>query len=429
MALVEVQVLNRVIATKDFSIITVNNIGLEHFPNFAEEFTFIQNHYNTYHNVPDPETVAQHFVNFEFVNVTEPNEYLVKELNNQLIFNRAKKLLQDSAEMLVQQDSEVAVSYLMSNMEALTASIGIQATDLVADADIRLQEYIRKTKSEDSFISTGFEELDDIIGGFDRQEEYALICARTNMGKSWWLLYFAFQAIKQGYTVGLYSGEMTSNKVGYRLDTLDSHISNFCLTHGEQSVFESYVAHIKNIKNSIPGKLWVITPKDLGGFVTVPKLMSFCRKYKIQMLCIDQYSLVQDVGVGNKQHFEKSANISRDIKNMQTQLQIPILMACQLNREKNEGGPDTTNIAGSDRAGQDATSIYFLERTQNGSSIKVTVGKHRDAPVGSVLNYNWNIDKGIFTYVPVEGDATGEQVANSEQEYRESYGDKSDSVF
>jgi replicative DNA helicase len=144
------------------------------------------------------------------------------------------------------------------------------------------------------------------------------------------------------------------------------------------------------------------------------------------MLCIDQYSLMRDSS-NSRQYYEKFAKISTDLKNLQVQLQIPILMATQLNREKNENGPDSTSIAGSDKVGQDATSIYFLERTQTG--IKLTIGKHRDAKVGAVLNYTWDIDKGNFIYVPVEGDATNEEVAKTEKSRREYYTDKSDSVF
>jgi replicative DNA helicase len=76
------------------------------------------------------------------------------------------------------------------------------------------------------FISTGFPELDKIITGIDRRNENMVIAARSGVGKSWVMLLIAAAASKQGLTVGIYSGEMSVDKVAYRIDTLLGKIDN-----------------------------------------------------------------------------------------------------------------------------------------------------------------------------------------------------------
>ena len=105
---------------------------------------------------------------------------------------------------------------------------------------------------------TGFDELDALIGGWDVKEELATIVARTGMGKSWLLLKCASAAAKQGKIVGIYSGEMSENKVGYRLDTLMGNFSNGALIHGGASVKNEYRKYLDNLKENVPGKIFAI---------------------------------------------------------------------------------------------------------------------------------------------------------------------------
>ena len=198
---------------------------------------------------------------------------------------------------------------------------------------------------------------------------------------------------------------MTENKVGYRVDTLFSHISNFSILKGNASIQEDYIKSIKDMQQ-IKGSIFTITPKMLGGFANVPALLSFCKKYKIDILYVDQISLLEDTEYKTISRSEKFSNISRAIKALQTQLKIPIIANSQLNRDLEKGeDPDLTNISNSDTISQDATLVITLQKKDD--TIILHIIKNRDGSVGNKLTYHWDVDKGRLTYLPTENDATG----------------------
>ena len=83
---------------------------------------------------------------------------------------------------------------------------------------------------------------------------------------------------------------------------------------------------------------------------------------------------------------------------------IPIIAVCQQNRTKNEdGSQDTTQIAQSDRLGQDCTVALFLDRDKNNKDmLKIYIGKSRDSVVGNTLCYQVDFNNGHWNYIPSE---------------------------
>ena len=105
---------------------------------------------------------------------------------------------------------------------------------------------------------------------------------------------------------------------------------------------------------------------------------------------------------------------------------IPILSAVQLNREDTtDNGPTTRNISESDRIGQDASTVLFLETKDN--TMKLIIGKSRNSRSGDKLSYAWDKNMGIISFIPTEGDARG---GKGVEETLEKFStDKSDNVF
>ena len=95
------QVLNKILQTKDYSFITLNNLTKEYFFSYPAEYEFIRTHYDTYHTVPDRLTFLNSFPEFVIQDVNEPDNYLVEQLYNDYNqsylasrFNGIKKLLE-----------------------------------------------------------------------------------------------------------------------------------------------------------------------------------------------------------------------------------------------------------------------------------------------------------------------------------------------
>ena len=204
--------------------------------------------------------------------------------------------------------------------------------------------------------------------------------------------------MKMGLRVGIFSGEMSVNKLAYRFDTLMSHISNGQLMHGNISAANDYKVYLEELKETHPGQLFVMTRDMVDGKCGVNALRSFVEKYELDILFIDQISLLDD-DKNAKIMFEKFSNISKDLKLLQTQKHIPIISVSQQNRTAVEEGSyaGTENISGADRIAQDATLILFL--TQKDNILTISIGKSRDGGTGQVFKYNVDLDKGMYYYI------------------------------
>lgn len=406
------QVINYILNTEDSSIITENNLTVDYFSECPVEFSFIKNHLDVYGKVPDKETFFSKFQDFSCINVSEPITYLLDELSKKKAYHDATEVYRKLGANLnawYSGDAE-AVEKTMAEIKKLgeisTSTVNIKAVDLFKDTS-RYDAYVeRMDNKEDYFIPTGFKELDELIGGWDVQEELATIVARTGKGKSWFLIKSAAEAAKSGKRIGLYSGEMSDMKVGYRLDTLLGNISNGALVHGGSSVKNEYKKFIDETLKSYTGCFYVITPKDLGGPATVSMLRAFVEKYNLDILFIDQHSLLEDEHKA-KNPVEKAANISKDLKLLQTTKRIPIISVSQQNRTQSDSGEfDTTQVAQSDRIAQDSTVIIFIER--DGDRYTLHPAKLRDAECNKPISYIVDLNTGYFTYSPEEADADKE---------------------
>lgn len=401
------QVINYLLKTQDTSFIVLNNLEKKYFPEHEKEFSFIYDHFKNYGNIPDKETFLSEFPDFPLFDVSETPQFLIEELfkeyqKHQLVFtfNNIKKSILDN-------DTDHAMEIFQKAYEGISAGVALHSIDILQDTS-RYKSYLEKTTNFDKyFIRTGFPELDAIIGGWDREEELAVVMGRTNQGKSMIALKMALAASEQGLNVGLYSGEMSENKVGYRIDTLLQHISNGALIHGSASVKDDYKTYIDNLPNRLKGHLRVLTPKMINGTAGVNSLRAFIEKEKLDILFIDQHSLLDDDRHA-KNPIERAANISKDLKNLQVLKRIPIIAVSQQNRTKNEDGSDridTTQIAQSDRIGQDATIIIGISRDKKDNSLMtLQIVKSRDSVVGDKLTYRVDFNHGLFQYIPGEND-------------------------
>lgn len=419
--MIQLQLLNKILQEGDASIITLNNLDESFFSDYIGEFRFIKSHLEQYGKVPDQITFLSSFRDFDVVQVNETSKYLLDELYRDKNKRDLAKTFNRVKDLLNQDKVDEAMTLYIHASENISQAVHLDSVDILRDKS-RYDAYIeRSTDFTKFYVKTGFKELDEIIGGWDRQEELATIIARPNVGKSWILLKVAIAAAQQGLNVGLYSGEMSERKVGYRVDTLISHLSNTKLIHGNRDIQNEYKMFLDNLDKEIPGSIRVLTPQMINGAAGVNALRAFIEKEKLDILCIDQHSLLED-DRNARDPVTKAANISRDLKNLQVLKHIPIIAVSQGNRGINENGTlGLENIAQSDRIGQDSTVVLGLE--QKDGILSVHLLKSRDSVNGKVLKYTLDFDKGHFVFIPTENDATGGAACD---EQRDRYGDSYD---
>lgn len=420
--MVQLQVLNKMLKDKDSSLLLLNNLSVDYFSDYPNEYVFIKSHLNQYGVIPDQVSFLNKFPDFEIIEVNEPTTYLINELytdyNTRFLartFNKVRQLLNEG------KTDEAMRVYTNASNDMVKAT-HLESVDILQDVS-RYDDYVEKCNDFSKYyVKTGFKELDQCIGGWDRNEELATIAARPGVGKSWILLKVAIAALEQGLRVGIYSGEMSERKVGYRFDTLVSHISNSAITRGKVEVQNEYKNYIDSLGTKYKGCLKILTPAMINGPAGVTALRAFIEKENLDILCIDQHSLLED---DRKAHnpVEKAANISRDLKNLQVLKHIPIIAVSQQNRASTENGTTTANIAQSDRISQDSTIVIFLE--QKDGILSLNLVKARDASNNKKINYACDFDKGILQFMPEEmkGDIEDCNKLRDEYEYNAESGE------
>lgn len=417
-------IINKVLNSKDISIITKNDLNTDYFFNYKAEFLFILNHYKTYDNVPDKITFISNFPEFELQEVSEPDTYLLEQLYNDyntnylaIRFNTIKKMLENGK-------TDEAMHYFTNSVENLHHGSVLQPVDILKDTS-RYDRYLERTTNWNQYyISTGFPELDKIMGGIDCKNENLVIAARTGIGKTQTMVKMAVAALVQGKNVGIFEGEMTEDKLGYRIDTFLGHIKNTAINRGDLYIQQEYKKYIDSLSLANYGSLKVLTPNGAGGKVTVDTLRAFVEKEHLDILFVDQYSLLEDTGQG-RTSFERVGNIAKEIKQLQVKYQIPIIAVSQMNRTKNEdGSQDTTQIGLSDMIPQYATVLLMLDRDKNDhNKLTINIVKARDGGDGKKLDYVVNWDLGTFQYIPSEDDfvSSNEEIENIANSYEVDY--------
>ena len=428
--MVSLQILNRVISTKDISIITDNNLTIDYFLEYEDEYSFIKEHFDNYKNVPDTETFINKFPDFELLEVNESDRYLVDAIREEYLYSKSVPVIKKAAELL-KSDSNEASRYLQSELVNLTPNYTTPYVDII-HSNSRVEMFEDKSNNKDRwFIPTGFEELDDIIYGWQCGEEFVVIFARTGIGKSWVLVKTVQHAWEIGKNVGYVSPEMSADKIGYRFDTLNNHFSNMALVRGDKSKvsideYRQYNEKLAEHNN----RILVSTPMDFNKQVTVGKLRTFVQANNLDMLAIDGITYMTDERYKRGDNKTTSlTNISEDLMELSCELKIPILVVVQSNRGGTEKDtPDLEDIRDSDGIAHNATKVISLNQKEEALVMKIK--KNRDGKVGDKLTYLWDIDLGEFTWMPGDFDsATIERKEQKREEVKKEYKEKRKVVF
>lgn len=430
--MVALQILSKILSTSSNAIIEDNLLSEDYFVGYEKEYNFIQDHLKEYGNVPDKATFLAQFPDVELVEVTESDRYLVDTIREEYLYYKSVPVIQKAAELL-KTDSNAASEYLVNAMKELQPSYKLGGTDIIADADQRFDRFVeRKEHQEQWFFTCGFPELDDLIHGIQRKDEFFVIFARTNQGKSWILEKMCTHVWQIGFNVGYVSPEMSADSIGYRFDTLHSHYSNTGLMWGKDEIDEAdyreYIEEIKTLEN----KFIVATPLDFDKKITVTKLRNWIKQYKLDLIAIDGITYMTDERYRRGDNKTTSlTNISEDLMELSMEMGVPVLVVVQANRsgvvEKGTSDtPELESIRDSDGIAHNASKILSIHQREHGI-LDMVVKKQRMGAVGGKLTYNWNINTGDFEFVPSYDDAEDESVTKQKvEEVRKQYNDKSD---
>ena len=227
-------------------------------------------------------------------------------------------------------------------------------------------EYIKEMKARGNSVlvgvDTGFHELNKMTTGFGKGD-LVIIAARPAMGKTSFILNTVNSLIMQGKGVAFFSLEMPAEQLMLRLLSIQTSIPLQKLRVGnmDDNQWSSLNGAIDKMNSA---KLYV----DDQGSININQLRSKLRKLKnqhpeIEIAVIDYLQIMQ--GVGNQDRHLQVSEISRGLKMLARELEMPVVALSQLNRgleSRNDKRPMLSDIRESGSIEQDADIILFVYR-------------------------------------------------------------------
>jgi replicative DNA helicase len=240
-------------------------------------------------------------------------------------------------------------------------------------------------------VPTGYKKFDAMTSGF-QNGDLVVLAGRPSMGKTALALCLATQAAHSGFTVGIFSLEMSAEQLTLRLLSSESGISLHKIRNGTISSQEWLEL------TSVAGKLAEMKIFiDDTAMLDIMELRTKARKLKIdhglQFIVIDYLQLLSSPRKHENRHQEVS-EISRSLKGLAKDLGVPIIALSQLSRNvdsRMDKRPMLSDLRESGAIEQDADLIMFLYRdivynpeAENPSLTELIIGKQRNGPTGTV---------------------------------------------
>lgn len=255
-------------------------------------------------------------------------------------------------------------------------------------------EKASKNKGTVTGIPTGFIDLDYKLSGL-QPSDLILVAARPSMGKTAFVLNIAqYVAFKKDRATAIFSLEMSKEQLVNRLFSLESQVDAQALRTGnmKDSDWEKLIEGA-----GIIGKSKLIIDDTPG--ISVSELRSKCRKYKLEhgldLIIIDYLQLMTgSVGKRSESRQQEISEISRSLKGLARELNVPVIALSQLSRaveSRPDKRPMLSDLRESGAIEQDADVVMFIYRdeyynkdSEYKKQAEIIIAKQRNGPVGTV---------------------------------------------
>lgn len=247
-------------------------------------------------------------------------------------------------------------------------------------------------------VPTGFKDLDHLTGGLQRSD-LIILAARPAVGKTSLCLSVAHNsAIRYNQSIALFSLEMSKEQLVQRLLSMDAGIDQQRLRNGwiEDDEWARIVDAMGTLSNA---KIWI---DDTAGISTM-EMRSKARRLQaeqgIDMIIVDYLQLMQSsvAGKRNDNRVQEVSEISRNLKGLARELNVPVLALAQLSRtveSRQSKVPQLSDLRESGSIEQDADVVMFIYRddvynpdSERKNIADIIIAKHRNGPVGEVSLY------------------------------------------
>lgn len=291
---------------------------------------------------------------------------------------------------------EITNNHLRKNFDSI---------DTVLVKTVQRIEDMRHRNEDITGVPTGFESLDKVTYGW-QNTDLIILAARPSVGKTAFALNLARNACLSATKptpIAFFSLEMSSAQLVQRILSAESEIWLEKIARGKLEEHEMKQLYAKGIQRLAKAPMFIDDTAALNIFELRAKCRRLKNKHNIGMIIIDYLQLMSGSSDRNTNREQEISKISRDLKGLAKELQVPIIALSQLSRAVEQRGakdgnkiPQLSDLRESGAIEQDADMVMFLYRpeyyeiTQNefGESNKgethVRIAKHRNGSLETI---------------------------------------------
>lgn len=319
-----------------------------------------------------------------------------------IVKDKAKlRNLQDSATKIVEMtsDEEETTEDIIDRSEALIFKIAennntrnvISIKDMMNSEFTRLQN-VYDNKGVTTGISSGFTDFDQMTNGFN-PSDLVILAARPAMGKTAFALNLALNAAKTNKSILIFSLEMSSSQLFQRFIAMEAGI-------GLQKIRTGFLSENDWGRMGLASETLMKTQLNIADLpnATVMEIRTVARRMKaagkLDMILIDYLQLIKGSSGKNENRQQEISDISRALKGIARELDVPIIALSQLSRateQRADRRPMLSDLRESGAIEQDADMVAFLyrddyynEESEAKGITEIIIGKQRNGPVGTV---------------------------------------------
>lgn len=268
---------------------------------------------------------------------------------------------------------------------------GVEHIGVLMHETIDMLEKLYQRSDQLSGVNTGFKDLNDITNGLQRSD-LIIVAGRPAMGKTAFSLNIAMNAsYLDKHSVAFFSLEMSSHQLAQRLLSAQAGVDSGKLRAGRFTMEEwqklSAAAGTLNDMKFFIDDTPAINPLELRA-----KCRRLKREHGLDLIFVDYLQLMGSTKGDNRE--QQISDISRSLKALAKELDVPIIALSQLNRsveQRQDKRPLVSDLRESGAIEQDADIIVFLYRdevynqnTPEPGVAEVIIAKHRNGPTGTV---------------------------------------------
>ncbi|MCL7451519.1 MAG: replicative DNA helicase [Anaerolineae bacterium] len=253
-------------------------------------------------------------------------------------------------------------------------------------------EYLTRHRGEMIGIPTGFTDMDKLLGGLQRSD-MVILAARPSVGKTSLALSIAHNASKRfRQRVAFFSLEMSNEQVVQRLMSAETGINSQRLRRGEiaQDEWGRFMKAASDLAESL---FYIDDTPGISALELRTKARRLHAEVGIDLLVVDYLQLMRG-DFRSENRVQEISSISRALKGLARELNVPILALSQLSRgveARTDKRPILSDLRESGALEQDADVVIFIyrdelynENTERKNIADIIVAKHRNGPTGTV---------------------------------------------